>query len=202
LIVAVPVVVEVKVTEQLSEDRVQLLELNAPTGPVSLNVTLPVGVIIVPGEVSDTVAVQDEAWFATTGLEQTRAVEVVRGFTVILAAALVLPPWDESPPYVPVTNAFPVAAGVNTTEQLPDDRIQVIELNEPAGPVSANVTVPVGMVGPVDVSVTVAVQVEAWLTITEEGEQLTTVADVCWPTWTWTTSKCRSEPLVALIVTL
>ena len=94
--------------------------------------------IIVPGEVSDTVAVQYEAWFATTGLEQTRAVEVVRGFTVILAAALVLPPWDESPPYVPVTSAFPVAAGVNATEQLPDDRIQVIELNEPAGPVSAN----------------------------------------------------------------
>src|SRR5207249_9919467 len=123
------------------KDKVQLLELNAPAGPVSLNVTLPVGVIIVPGEVSDTVAVQDEAWFATTGLEQTRAVEVVRGFTVILAAALVLPPWDESPPYVPVTNAFPVTAGVNTTEQLPDDRIQVNSLNESAGPAPTNVTV-------------------------------------------------------------
>src|SRR5947208_7919362 len=192
-----------KVTEQLSEDRVQLLELNAPAGPVSLNVTLPVGVIIVPGEVSDTVAVQDEAWFATTGLEQTRAVEVVRGFTVIVAAALVLPPWDESPPYVPVTNAFPMAVEVNVTEQLPEDKEQEVELNEPAVPVSANVTVPVGMIGEtVEVSLTVAVQVEAWFTITEEGEQLTTVDDVCWPTKTWTTSRCTSEPLVALIVTL
>ena len=100
-------------------------------------------------------------------------------------------------------NAVPVAVGVNVTEQLPDDRVQVVELNEPAGPVSANVTVPVGVVvDPVDVSVTVAVQVEAWFTTTEEGEQLTTVADVCWPTWTWTISKCSSEPLVALIVTL
>ncbi len=183
MIVAVPVVVAVKVTEQLPEARVQLLELNAPAGPVSLNVTLPVGVIIVPGEVSDTVAVQDEAWFTTTGLEQTRAVEVVRGFTVILAAALTLPPWDESPPYVPVTSTFPVAVGVNVTEQLPDDRVQVFELNEPAGPVLANVTVPVGVVGEiVDVSLTVAVQVEAWFAINVEGEQPTTVAAVCWPT--------------------
>jgi len=183
VIVAVPVVVAVKVTEQLPEARVQLLELNAPAGPVSLNVTLPVGVIIVPGEVSDTVAVQDEAWFTTTGLEQTRAVEVVRGFTVILAAVLTLPPWDESPPYVPVTSTFPVAVGVNVTEQLPDDRVQVFELNEPAGPVLANVTVPVGVVGEiVDVSLTVAVQVEAWFAINVEGEQPTTVAEVCWPT--------------------
>ncbi len=183
MIVAVPVVVAVKVTGQLPEDRVQLLELNAPAGPVSLNVTLPVGVIIVPGEVSDTVAVQDEAWFTTTGLEQTRAVEVVRGFTVILAAALALPRWDESPPYVPVTSTFPVAVGVNVTEQLPDDRVQVFELNEPAGPVLAKVTVPVGVIGEiVDVSLTVAVQVEAWFAISVEGEQLTAVAEVCWPT--------------------
>ena len=87
-----PVVVAVKVTEQLPEARVQLLELNAPAGPVSPNVTPPVGVTIAPGEVSDTVAVHEEAWFTTTGLEQFKAVEVVRGFTVMLAAALVLPP--------------------------------------------------------------------------------------------------------------
>src|SRR5438094_10242613 len=157
LIVAVPVVVAVKVTGQLPEARVQLLELNAPAGPVSLNVTLPVGVIIVPGEVSDTVAVQDEAWLTATGLEQTRAVEVVRGFTVILAAVLVLPPWDESPPYVPVTNAFPMAVEGNVTEQLPEDKEQEVELNEPAVPVSANVTVPEGMIGGTfDGAVTVA----------------------------------------------
>ena len=91
---------------------------------------------------------------------------------------------------MPATNAFPTAVGVNVTEQLPEDKEQEDELNEPAGPVSANVTVPVGMIGEtVEVSLTVAVQVEAWFTITEEGEQLTTVAEVCWPTKTWTTSR-------------
>jgi len=203
VIVAVPVAIAVKVTEHLPETRVQVAELKDPAAPVSVKLTRPVGVIDVPGDVSDTVAVHEEAWFTTTGLEQFKVVEVVRGFTVIIATALVLPPWDESPPYVPVTNAFPVAVGVNVTEQLPDDREQEVELNEPAGPVSANATVPVGMIGETaEVSLTVAVQVEAWFTITEEGEQLTTVADVCWPTKTWTTSRCTSEPLVALIVTL
>lgn len=114
-----------------------------------------------------------------------------------------LPLWDESPAYVPVTSAFPVAVGVNATEQLPDTKVQVVWLNDPAGPVSVNVAVPVGVVTvPVEVSITVAVQVEAWLTITEEGEQLTLVEDVCWPTRTFTTSKCSSAPAVALIVTL
>lgn len=79
--------------------------------------------------------------------------------------------------------AAPVAVAVKVTEQLPDTRAHVVELKEPAGPVSANVTVPLGVTGEiVEVSVTVAVQLEAWLTSTEEGEQLTTVADVCWPT--------------------
>jgi hypothetical protein len=110
-------------------------------------------------------------------------VEVARRFTVMLAEALVLPPWDESPLYVPLTNALPAALGVKVTEQLPDDRVQVVELNEPAGPVSANVTAPVGVIVEiVEVSLTVAVQVEAWFTVTVVGEQLTTVADVCWPT--------------------
>ena len=93
-----PVVVAVKDTEQPPETRVQVAELKDPAAPVSVKLTLPVGVITVPGEVSYAVAVQDEAWFTTTGLEQTKTVEVVRGFTMILAAALVLPPWDESPP--------------------------------------------------------------------------------------------------------
>ena len=78
---------------------------------------------------------------------------------------------------------MPVAVAVKVTEQLPDTRVQVVELNEPAEPVSANVTVPVGVTGEiVEVSLTVAVQVEGWFTTTEEDEQLTTVADGCWPT--------------------
>ena len=86
-----PVAVAVKVTEQLPETRVHVVELNEPAGPVSVKVTVPVGVVMVPAEVSVTVAVHDEAWLTTTGLVQTTAVEVVRGFTVTLAAALVLP---------------------------------------------------------------------------------------------------------------
>ena len=86
-----PVAVAVKVTEQLPETRVQVVELKDPAGPVSVNVTVPVGVVTVPADVSVTVAVHDEATPTTTGLVQTTAVEVVRGFTVTLAAALVLP---------------------------------------------------------------------------------------------------------------
>jgi len=87
----VPVAVAVNVTEQLPDARVQVVELNEPAGPVSVNVTVPVGVVTVPADVSVTVAVHDEATPTTTGLVQTTAVEVVRGFTVTLAAALVLP---------------------------------------------------------------------------------------------------------------
>ncbi len=61
MIVAVPGAVAVKVTEQLPEARVQVAELKDPATPVSLNAILPVGVTPVPGEVSDTVAVHDEA---------------------------------------------------------------------------------------------------------------------------------------------
>jgi len=87
---AVPVAVAVKVTVQLPDTRAQVVELNEPAGPVSVKVTVPVGVVTVPGDVSDTVAVQDEAWLTTTGLVQTTPVDVVRGLTVTLAAALVL----------------------------------------------------------------------------------------------------------------
>lgn len=156
-IIAVPVAVAVKDTEQLPEIRVQVAELRDPGAPVSVKLILPDGVIVVPGDVSETVAAQDEAWFTTTGLVQTKEVEVVRGSAVILAAVLVLPPCDESPLYVPVTSPLPAVAGVNVTEQLPDDREQEFELNAPAGPVSVKVTVPVGVVGLASVSVTVAV---------------------------------------------
>ncbi len=80
----------VKVTEQLPDTRAQVVELNEPAGPVSVKVTVPVGVVIVPGEVSVTVEVQDEAWLTTTGLVQTTAVVVLRLLTVTLEAGLVL----------------------------------------------------------------------------------------------------------------
>ncbi len=159
---AVPVAVAVNVTEQLPDTRAHVVELNEPAGPVSVKVTVPVGVVTVPGDVSVTVAVHDEACPTTTGLVQVTAVDVARRLTVTLAAALVLTACVESPPYAPVINAVPVAVAVKVTEQLPDTRAQVVELNEPAGPVSVNVTVPVGVVTvPGEVSVTVAVQDEA-----------------------------------------
>jgi hypothetical protein len=53
-------------------------------------------------------------------------------------------------------------SGVNVTEQLPADNVQVATENVPAPPVLANVTVPVGVVAPAPlVSATVAVQVDA-----------------------------------------
>ena len=61
MISAVPVAVAVKVTEQLPDTRAHVAELNEPAGPVSVKVTVPVGVVAVSGEVSATVAVQDDA---------------------------------------------------------------------------------------------------------------------------------------------
>ncbi len=90
MIRAVPVAVAVKVTVQLPDTRAQVVELNEPAGPVSVKVTVPVGVVTVPGDVSVTVAVQDEAWLTTTGLVQTTAVVVLRLLTVTLEAGLVL----------------------------------------------------------------------------------------------------------------
>ena len=53
--------------------------------------TLPVGVTVVPGEVSVTVAVQKLPWLTTTGVAQARLMLVVRRLMVMLAAWLVLP---------------------------------------------------------------------------------------------------------------
>ena len=53
--------------------------------------TLPLGVIVVPGEVSVTVAVQELPWLTTTGVAQARLRLVVRRSTEMLAAWLVLP---------------------------------------------------------------------------------------------------------------
>jgi len=58
--------------------------------------------------------------------------------------------------------------------------VQVPGLTLPAGPASAKATVPVGEVAPeLDVSVTVTVQLDAWL-ITTGVAQLTVVV-VGWP---------------------
>ncbi len=62
----------------------QEVEFKVPE-PLLLKVTVPVGVVAVPLEVSVTVAVQVVGAFTTTGLvEQLTVIEVVRLFTVRL----------------------------------------------------------------------------------------------------------------------
>ncbi len=67
-----------------------------PVTPVSDSVTVPVGVIAVPSDVSVTVTVQVEAWLTTTGVVQLTAVDVDLRLTVMLVVPL-LGAWDESP---------------------------------------------------------------------------------------------------------
>ncbi len=67
--------------------------------------------------------------------------------------------------------------GVKSTEQIPDDRVQVpagVPVKVPEPPL-VKVTVPVGVVGLVEVSMTVTVQDVATPTLTELGEQETEV---------------------------
>jgi hypothetical protein len=68
---------------------------------------------------------------------------------------------------------------VNVTEHVPAaDNVQLGALNVPARPAAVNPTDPAGVLLPTPlVSATVAVQVDGWLTDTEEGLQ-TTVVDV------------------------
>lgn len=72
-------------------DRVQGEPVKLPATPVELNVTVPVGVMGVPeAEVSDTVAVQVEAWLTTTGLLHDTVVEVVLGLTAIFVVPVLV----------------------------------------------------------------------------------------------------------------
>jgi len=79
--------------------------------------------------------------------------------------------------WVPV----PTAAGVYVTEQLAEvpvpDRAQLATLKLPL-PLLVKLAVPVGVMFPVEVSATVAVQVLAWFTATMLGVQVTVVVVV------------------------
>jgi len=80
--------------------------------------------------------------------------------------------------WVPV----PTALGVYVTEhdaELPEpESVQLVELNVPL-PLDVKLTVPVGVVAPGLVSVTVAVQLVDWLTATVLSVQVTVVVVVC-----------------------
>jgi hypothetical protein len=74
---------------------------------------VPVGVLVVPSDVSVTVAVQLLGWLTPVGFgEQLTAVLVVRRAGLNAAVVLLLPLLFPSPPYVPVTVRLPVALGV------------------------------------------------------------------------------------------
>src|SRR5207249_3625966 len=74
--------------------------------------------------------------------------------------------------------AVPAAVGVNVTEQLPLERVQLVALKVPARPVAVKATDPASVLLPAPlVSTTVAVQVEVWLMATVAGLQ-TIVVDV------------------------
>jgi len=69
----------------------------------------------------------------------------------------------------------PAVVGVTLTEHVADAPVPA-SVQVPPG---VNVTVPVGVVGPVAMSVTVAVQLVAWLTNTVDGVHDTVVVVAC-----------------------
>jgi len=94
-----------------------------------------------------------------------------------------------------VIEAVPAALGVNVTEHVPADRVQLAALKVPARPVAAKPTEPAGVVAPAPlVSVTVAVQVDGWLIATVPGLQATVVEVV--------RRVAVTEPLVAPVLAL
>ncbi len=78
--------VEVHVAEAVVPARVHVVKL--PVTPVWERVTVPVGVMKVPAEVSVTVTVHVEPWLMTTGVLQVTAVVVTRRLTTTLVVPL------------------------------------------------------------------------------------------------------------------
>lgn len=70
---------------KLAPLKVQLVTLKLPIAPVSVKLTDPVGVVAPTAEVSVTVAVHVDAWFASIGLEHEtlRLVECFPGDNIV-----------------------------------------------------------------------------------------------------------------------
>ena len=145
---------------QVPLERVHDVELKAPD-PLLLKATVPVGVVAVPGLVSETLAWHTEGEPLGTGLGEHRsAVEVERGLTCRLKEPA-LPWWSTSLEYVAVIVCpLPeVGAGVKLVEQEPVESSEHVEGVNVPGPLAENVSVPVGVIGtPWLVSETVAPQ--------------------------------------------
>jgi hypothetical protein len=84
--------VGVKLTKHVAAaplpDSVQVVVLNTPADPVFAKLTVPLGVIAIPLELSVTVAVQVDAWFTTTDAGAQLRVAVV---ILLLTVTIVLP---------------------------------------------------------------------------------------------------------------
>jgi hypothetical protein len=101
-----------------------------------------------------------------TDVDDSVVVRVGVACVTVTVVLPVLPECTESPLYVAVTVAVPIALGVNVTEQVavvPEpESVQVAAVKVPETPVLAKATVPVGVLAmPVDESMTVPVQVVA-----------------------------------------
>jgi len=76
----------VQVAEAVVPARVHVV--NDPVTPVSARLTVPVGVMNVPAEMSATVTLHVEPWLMTTGVVHDTVVVVTRGLTTTLAVPL------------------------------------------------------------------------------------------------------------------
>lgn len=95
--VGVPAADPVNDVEQVPAVSRQLVEPSEPE-PVELNATVPVGVTVVPVDVSETVTEQVEAALTRTGVVHETTILVERWLTTTLLGVLVLPLWLASPP--------------------------------------------------------------------------------------------------------
>jgi len=83
VIVAIPLAVEAKLTEQLeaasvSPTSIQTSEEKDPMTPLPVKVTFPVGTVAALGDLSDTLIVHELVGPTITGLEQVISVVVTR----------------------------------------------------------------------------------------------------------------------------
>ena len=87
---AVPAVVAVNVEVQVAEAVVpaNVQVVNVPATPVSESVTVPVGVMNVPGELSVTVTLHVDPVLTGTGVVQLTVVVVARSVCVMLVVPL------------------------------------------------------------------------------------------------------------------
>ena len=69
--------------------------------------TVPLGLVEVPGELSVTFNVHVDAWLRLTGVVQLIVIVVWRFVSVIVVEPLAVP-WNESPEYLPVIVCGPV----------------------------------------------------------------------------------------------